>query len=125
MKDGQVTLTKGVETHSKNFTNFKREHVGRAGKVKKHMDTLQQNCMNPGGRELQVQDMDSKFRHEMEKIRNNESGESTKFQVEIERNLETKLEELVVAFRDPTKMKYENLRIVWTNRSQRRKRCAK
>ena len=44
--------------------------------------------MNPAGRELQMRDMDSKFRHELEKIRNNESGDRTKFQVEIERNLE-------------------------------------
>ena len=56
--------------------------------------------MNPAGRELQMRDMDSKFRHELEKITNNESGDRTKFQVEIERNLETKLEELVVAFRE-------------------------
>ena len=56
--------------------------------------------MNPAGRELQMRDMDSKFRHELEKIRINESGERTKFQVEIERNLEAKLEELAVAFRE-------------------------
>ena len=56
--------------------------------------------MNPAGRELQMRDMDSKFRHELEKIRNNESGELTKFQVEIEGNLETKLEELAVVFRE-------------------------
>jgi hypothetical protein len=36
--------------------------------------------------------MDSKFQHEVEKIRNNESGERTKFQVEFERSMETKLE---------------------------------
>ena len=54
--------------------------------------------MNPAGYELQMRDIDSKFRHELEKIRNNESGEFTKFQVEIERNLETKFEELAVAF---------------------------
>ena len=38
--------------------------------------------------------MDSKFQHELEKIRNNESGEPTTFQVEFERNMETKLEGL-------------------------------
>ena len=43
-----------------------------------------------------MRDMDSKFRHELEKIRKNESGERTK----IERNLETKLEELSVALRE-------------------------
>ena len=59
--------------------------------------------MNPAGRELQMRDMDSKFRHELEKITNNESGDRTKFQVEIERNLETKLEEL--AERDVTNRK--------------------
>ena len=56
--------------------------------------------MNPVGRELQIRDMDSKFRHELKKIRNNESGDCTKFQVEIERNLETKFEELAVDFRE-------------------------
>ena len=45
-----------------------------------------------------VRDMASKFRHELEKIRNNESGECTKFQVESERNMETRLEELTVSF---------------------------
>ncbi len=100
MTDSQATLTKSVETYSKNFTSFKREQTGRAGGVKKRMDTLQQNYMNPSGRELQMRDMDSKFRHELEKIRNNESDERTKFQVDIERNLETKLEEVVVVFRE-------------------------
>ena len=47
-----------------------------------------------------VRDTDSKFRHELEKIRNNESGECTKFQVEFERNMETRLEELTVVFRE-------------------------
>ena len=84
-------LTKSVETDSKNFTSFQREQAGRARDVKERMDTLQQNCMDHAGRELQKSGMDSKFRHELEKIRNNESGKRTKFQVEIERNLETKL----------------------------------
>ena len=100
MSDAQATLTKIVDTYSKKITSLKREQTDRTGEVKKRMDTLQQNCMNPTGLELQIRDMDSKFRRELEKIRNNESGERTKFQVEIERNLETKLEELVVAFRE-------------------------
>ena len=100
MSDAQATLTKIVDTYSKKITSLKREQTDRAGEVKKRMDTLQQNCMNPTGLELQIRDMDSKFRRELEKIRNNESGERTKFQVEIERNLETKLEELGVAFRE-------------------------
>ncbi len=100
MSDAQATLTKIVDTYSKKITSLKRDQTDRTGEVKKRMDTLQQNCMNPTGLELQIRDMDSKFRRELEKIRNNESGERTKFQVEIERNLETKLEELVVAFRE-------------------------
>ncbi len=100
LQEVQQTLTNRVETPSKNLATFKREKSDRSGEVKKHMDTLQQNYMNPAGRELQMRDMDSKFRHELEKIRNNESGERTKFQVEIERNLETMLEELTVAFRE-------------------------
>ncbi len=35
--------------------------------------------------------MDSKFEHELEKIRNNESGERIRYQIEFEQNMETKL----------------------------------
>ena len=40
MTDAQETLTKCVETDSKNLTTFKREQTGRVGEVKKRMDTL-------------------------------------------------------------------------------------
>ncbi len=52
--------------------------------------------------------MDSKFHHELEKIQNNESGERITFQVEFERNMETKLEGLTVSFREhKTTNKYQ------------------
>ena len=93
-------LAKSVDNCSKNLSTFKKELAVKDEEVKKRMDTLQQNCINSDGRESQMRDMDSKFRHELEKIRNNESGKCTKSQVEIERNLETKLEELAEAFRE-------------------------
>ena len=99
LQEVQETLRNHVETDSTNLATFKKELPDREEEVvKKHMDTLHQNCMNPAGRELQMRDIDSKFRHEQEKIRNNENDGRTKFQVEIERNLETKLGKLSIVF---------------------------
>ena len=86
--DNQETLRKRVDTDSTNLVSV----------VKKHMDTLQQNYMNPTGRELQMRNIDSKFRHELETIQKKESGECTKFQVEIERNFGHELGGIVSCF---------------------------
>ena len=62
-------------------------------------------CMDPAERELQMRDMDSKFRYELEKIQNNESGERTKFQVEMWRRIWRNWQLFFKNTRSPTKIK--------------------